>query len=370
MSDLVLYSDVEAAMRGDAEAFRRVVERTAATVSSIAFAVVRDVDTSEDVAQDVYLSVWRNLPRLRDPRKFMPWLCQIARNRARSSRRRAAAADRADHPLETIEDRRSIASDRMLRDEEQQILNRVLERLPEKTRELVLLYYREESSTQQVSQRLGITEAAARQRLSRARAAIRGELLEAFGAAARRTAPGAVFVAAVAGAATAAAPSASAAVVAGAAQKAASSSAKALFAFKSAAAGLLLGTAGVFMSLVHLGDPFDEEEKRDLHVLSAQALVIFAIFAAAFTAADAAGSRWWRLGIYLAYLSAMIALYRIRLPRILARRYAWEASVDPAAADRHAMAWSIWRSGELARALGAAMSGGILFALLLHWIPR
>ncbi|MDQ3282352.1 MAG: sigma-70 family RNA polymerase sigma factor, partial [Acidobacteriota bacterium] len=59
-------SDVSQAMRGDADAYRRVVEQSAATVCSIALAIVRNVPASEDVAQEVFLAVWTGLRKLRN----------------------------------------------------------------------------------------------------------------------------------------------------------------------------------------------------------------------------------------------------------------------------------------------------------------
>ena len=59
-----LVPDVERAQTGDVEAFTRLVERTSSMVCSVAFAVVRDVAASEDIAQEVFLSVWRGLGKL------------------------------------------------------------------------------------------------------------------------------------------------------------------------------------------------------------------------------------------------------------------------------------------------------------------
>ena len=73
---------VAKATRGDHDAFAGLVHRTRNLVCSIAMAVLRDVDASQEVAQDVYLAVWRDLRRLRSVGSFLPWLRQITRNRA------------------------------------------------------------------------------------------------------------------------------------------------------------------------------------------------------------------------------------------------------------------------------------------------
>jgi len=87
---------VLAATRGNAEAYGKLVDETSPLVSSIALAIVRDFELSRDIAQDVFLSVWRDLKNLRNPASFLPWLRQTVRNRAKTAlRTRAAAKGRA-----------------------------------------------------------------------------------------------------------------------------------------------------------------------------------------------------------------------------------------------------------------------------------
>src|SRR4051794_5851125 len=73
---------VRAAAQGDAEAFARLVDASRTLVCSIALAILRDVEASQDVAQDVFLAAWRDLGKLRNPASFLPWLRQMTRNRA------------------------------------------------------------------------------------------------------------------------------------------------------------------------------------------------------------------------------------------------------------------------------------------------
>src|SRR5664280_1327632 len=72
-----------AAAHGDADAYGELVSHTSPLVSSIALAMVRDLELSRDIAQEVFLAAWRDLKSLRNPASFLPWLRQMARNRAR-----------------------------------------------------------------------------------------------------------------------------------------------------------------------------------------------------------------------------------------------------------------------------------------------
>jgi RNA polymerase sigma factor (sigma-70 family) len=90
---------VTAAVSGDLHAFGHLVGATSGLVTSIALAIVRDVEQSQDIAQEVYLAAFRNLGELRNPASFIPWLRQITRNQAHSALRTRSRARRWLAPL-------------------------------------------------------------------------------------------------------------------------------------------------------------------------------------------------------------------------------------------------------------------------------
>src|SRR5207302_374125 len=162
---------------------------------------------SEDVAQEVYLAAWQELPTLRNPASFLPWLRQLARNRAhdelRARRRRPQAPEAA---LEALADPRPTASEALATLDEHQALAAALDELPDDAREVLALYYREGRSLAQVAALLGLSEIAAKKRLQRARDRLREATLERLGETLARTAPGVAFTAAVMAAVATAAP--------------------------------------------------------------------------------------------------------------------------------------------------------------------
>jgi RNA polymerase sigma factor (sigma-70 family) len=315
-----LCADVRSAREGDREAYRRLVDRTASTVCSIAFSIVREIPASQDVAQEAYLAAWSGLSKLRNTASFLPWLRQITRNQARLwlRERRREATDSGD--LTFFPDARSTPVERLLEAEERQVLSEVLDALPDESREVVLLFYREGSSARHVAGLLGISEDAVKQRLSRARAKVREGVLRRFGDAARRSAPGSALGAAVAAALIAGAPCATAAASVGGGG-AASLGSKLLLLAKGSAPGSLAGALGIYMAEKHLGEPHDERERQELRNLRGTALGVVVSANLLFAAAV----RWkpvtaLLLSIYLCYLGSMIYLYRVRLGGILQRR--------------------------------------------------
>ena len=69
-------------LNGRPDAFRHIVERYQTLVCSIAYSATGSVSRSEDVAQETFLTAWRQLSALREPEKLRSWLCGIVRNHA------------------------------------------------------------------------------------------------------------------------------------------------------------------------------------------------------------------------------------------------------------------------------------------------
>lgn len=186
---------------GRREAFRQIVERYQTLVCSLAYSATGNMSQSEDVAQETFISAWKDLRLLRQPDKLRAWLCSIVRNRAQRIRRdegrepvrNAALLDDAhDSPNDE-----ALPSEQAVSREEEAILWRSLEKIPETYREPLILFYREHQSIEQVAAELELSEDAVRQRLSRGRKLLQEEVQSFVENTLRRTAPGPVFSGAV-----------------------------------------------------------------------------------------------------------------------------------------------------------------------------
>src|SRR5258708_37731978 len=71
---------VAASLSGDRDAFGQIVERYQTLISSLAYCATGNVSRSEDLAQETFVSAWKQLAQLREPAKLRPWLCSIARS--------------------------------------------------------------------------------------------------------------------------------------------------------------------------------------------------------------------------------------------------------------------------------------------------
>ncbi len=198
------YSDAELVSRtlaGDRDAFNRIVSRYQILICSLAYSRIGRLGQSEDVAQETFITAWKNLRFLREPDKLRAWLCGIVRNRIHKSLEREGREPVHDAaPLEAMPDspsRDALPSDQAISREEEAILWRSLEKIPELYREPFILFYREHQSIESVAAELELSEDAVKQRLSRGRKLLQEEVQAFVETTLSRTAPGEAFSGAV-----------------------------------------------------------------------------------------------------------------------------------------------------------------------------
>jgi RNA polymerase sigma factor (sigma-70 family) len=158
---------LEASRRGEREAFGALVKRYQGVVCAVSYSRTGNRALSEDVAQDTFLAAWSQLDQLREAGRLRAWLCGIARNLARKARLRTEREAPTDTLSTAFEG--ANAFDQVAEVEAERVVRDALTRVPETYRDVLVLYYREHRSVRDVSRLLGISEAAALQRLSRGR---------------------------------------------------------------------------------------------------------------------------------------------------------------------------------------------------------
>lgn len=172
---------VHQCLHGDQNAFGELVHRYEHAAFGLALSYTRDFTASEDLAQEAFISAYRNLSGLREPSKFGPWLKQMVVNMCLNHQRKRQAEKTALQKAET-EIRLDKSSDPLpdQRYESRDFRVRVLqaiERLSDDNREAVTLYYINGLSAEEIGHFLDVSPNAINQRLHRARAQLKQEMI-------------------------------------------------------------------------------------------------------------------------------------------------------------------------------------------------
>ena len=184
-------SDMELVTRtlqGDAVAFGTLVERYQQAVHAVCVSILHDFDLAQDLTQEAFLKALQHLHRLTMPARFGNWLRIIAVNECRLYIRRKQATVRPERPFyEQVSwgqaHRMSVEQQQELHQQQDEhdrlgvAALRSLERLSDSHRQALSLHYLSGYSLKEVGAFLGISPAAVKMRLHRARQHIQKEAI-------------------------------------------------------------------------------------------------------------------------------------------------------------------------------------------------
>ena len=164
---------VEQARRGDHDAFAALAATAISRLDAAARLILRDPDLARDAVQETLVRSWRDLPGLRDPDRFEPWLHRLLVH-ACLDQARARRRHRFDVELRPIHE--PAAPDDLavltLRDE----LERGFRRLEPEQRAVIVLHYYLGLPLSEAAAALGLPLGTTKSRLSRALQAMRAAL--------------------------------------------------------------------------------------------------------------------------------------------------------------------------------------------------
>jgi len=160
---------------GDETAFEKLVERYQGRLRYFIRRLLGEADKAEDVLQNVWLTVLRELSNLRTPEAFSVWVYRIARNKAlnelRSKKRYVAL--REDAPIPNVsEEQEQFSADDAAR------MHAALEKIGPEHREVLTLRFLEQMSYQEIAAVIGCNIGTVRSRLYYGKRALRREMEE------------------------------------------------------------------------------------------------------------------------------------------------------------------------------------------------
>lgn len=164
---------LELARGGDAAAFAAIVRRHQSMVFSLALHVLRSRAAAEDLAQDVFLELYRNLPRIESTAHVISWLRRVTSHRCIDELRRVR--HRMELQMDAVPDRGASPHSRELFLEQR--LQQLVSGLPARARIVVVLRYQEELDPSEIAEALDMSVNTVKSHLRRSIAVLRDRLL-------------------------------------------------------------------------------------------------------------------------------------------------------------------------------------------------
>ena len=173
---------IQNTLAGDEAAFSELVKKYQKSVHGFVWRKIGDFHTAEEITQDTFLQVYKKLHTLKDHNLFVGWLHVIANRRCIAwLRKKRVVMQSLDLTSEEILEKTAyayyIAEQRELASAERrrEIIDSLLEKLPDTQRKTMILHYLGEMSCQAISKLLGVSVNTVKSSLNRARNRLRME---------------------------------------------------------------------------------------------------------------------------------------------------------------------------------------------------
>ena len=169
-------------LQGDQEAFSPLVKKYQKGVHTLVWRKIGDFHIAQEITQDAFLNAYRKLRTLKNPNQFPGWLYVIASNLCRDWLRRSRLPmDSLDADSTNEVDKVSYSkylAEKQEADADEtrrEVVKKLLRKLPESERTVMMLHYLGEMTIKAISEFLGVSQNTVKSRLSRARNRLRKE---------------------------------------------------------------------------------------------------------------------------------------------------------------------------------------------------
>jgi RNA polymerase sigma-70 factor (ECF subfamily) len=176
---------VQSALAGRETCFEELVRRYQRPIAAYVYRMVGDYDAALDLTQEVFIKVYNSLARYRSEYKFSTWIYKIAHNAAIDHLRRYAVREQAltngfdiERREVSLESRRLTPEQESERNERRSEIELVVQMLPAAYRELIVLRHSQDLSYDEIAEVTGLPLGTVKNRLFRAREAMRDHLLD------------------------------------------------------------------------------------------------------------------------------------------------------------------------------------------------
>ena len=173
---------IQRVLEGDDTAFSALVRKYQRSVHALAWRKIGDFHIAEDITQDTFLQAYQRLSTLKEPQRFASWLYVIAANYCKMWLRKKRLSTQPLEETSSAQLEKATYSgyviaenERTTAETQREVVKKLLAKLQESERTVITLYYLGEMTYEEISEFLGVSVAAIKNRLYRARRRLKEE---------------------------------------------------------------------------------------------------------------------------------------------------------------------------------------------------
>ena len=181
-------------LAGDTHSFRILIEDYQKLVSHIVYQLISNITDREEIAQEVFIKVYKNLSGFEFKSKFSTWIAKIAYNTSVNYLKKKkmllyentsfpGESQNPDNPLQTIESvsDKSDRPDQIIEDSDRNtIIHKTVESLPNLQKTIITLFHLDELSYTEIGEIMNLPEGTVKSYLFRARKMLKEKLLAQY----------------------------------------------------------------------------------------------------------------------------------------------------------------------------------------------
>jgi RNA polymerase sigma factor (sigma-70 family) len=160
---------IEKVINGQTNYFSYIVEKYQDIVFSIALKVLKNREDAEEMAQESFVKAFKSLHTFKGKAKFSTWMYRITYNTCISEVRKKKVYFTSTDDVQIVDEAEEMNLDGIPAENREKFVKEALEKLPEDEYTLILLYYFEEQSVEDICKVTGLSESNAKVKLHRAR---------------------------------------------------------------------------------------------------------------------------------------------------------------------------------------------------------
>ncbi len=184
MSYTNLTEAVSALQKGDQSAFQEIYDGSVRYIYYTILKSVSDKDLADDILQETYIEIYKNISSLKEPEAFKGWSAVIAQNKiSRYFRKRSDSVFSSEEEMDTVMDSMEEDDSAMLPEdaadnkETQRLILSIIDSLPEAQKEAVISFYYNQMSISEIAGAMEVPENTVKTWLSRGKKKIKEEVI-------------------------------------------------------------------------------------------------------------------------------------------------------------------------------------------------